>query len=577
MKIKGKYHIQKGNNKIQTNNKLTIFGALQLARYFKRNIVFPKHNKSFGCLLSYDGEYGKISVKDGASITNFNGGVSVSGSNLNTAYTYDDDLNTYTIYNFTRSDNVQTFSFDLKFKNSINIGKIGIMAKSHDVYDRNNEQSQSFNGLNDWTMFFKPQGVKITFEEKDLTNDSTIENICSLFSGNYIRVYNANYPLHNNKPYYIMNKYIKLGDNSYSRIFCCLFYNKNNWTIKKISLDNTYNGDTDFDTVSSKYCISKSDIQNLDSIVDTNFNGTNSAFQWVKTLTNMNENNFVFQFKNQYLSQNFTEKWQIYDNPNLYYCEVTLTNSIEPWLKPCYTLHTYLNDFYSNDAVLQTYDKWRWMQLIPDNYTRYTGNGNTYLNYNNRNNNFNPYACYNVYSFESLQGFNALYNLSSKYDKLSVDFCNEHMVGFIPYISEIRFYKKTAHTTYYKQSSLDIFGIDIFEKHSTPYNPIKIALTQTNDFNNANSWFVDTIERKGNNTIVFTKTLNTQDGITTSTGFKKIGLFGNLDGHLIGTLPKDIIIKKTNCFSSANFANPWTKTNQQTVIITYELTIGEEE
>jgi hypothetical protein len=53
--------------------------------------------------------------------------------------------------------------------------------------------------------------------------------------------------------------------------------------------------------------------------------------------------------------------------------------------------------------------------------------------------------------------------------------------------------------------------------------------------------------------------LTPSQGKTYGEGYKYIGLFGNFEGHLNGTIPADISIKNSNCFSKAEFVNPWQK------------------
>lgn len=571
MQLNGKYTIKKKNETIQTKNNLTIFGALQIARLFKRNIVFPKNAKSFGCNLSYDGEYTKLSVKEANGVTFPFGNtkINVSGEKLNTTYIYDDNLNTSTTFTFDAGYN-QNVYFDLQLKNSMNIGKIGIMAKING--DGNYVgSSQSYYSLADWTILFKPEGINIEFVK---TNQNAMPIKTTILSGDYIRVYNPNMPTINNKPYYIMNKLIMRDGNTIcQRLFFCLYYcnRTNKWRIRNVTLSYQTESSNNFKTLSDDFVLSQYSISHLqDEYID---DGSETYSQYTGQ----------YQFETDNLNDNYQQQWKTGDTNIDTVGNVTITMNIGKWIRPCYKLHTYMNNFYngyagssasptimSSFSNSDVYQSFRWMQMIPDNNANYQGKGT--LNYNKGNSSFDQYLCYNTYSFESLQGFNALYNYDQ--NEKTADFCRQHMVGFIPYVKTVRFVKKTAYGDY-RNRSANFYGIDIYQKNSTPYNPIKIALTQSNQFNQSNSWFVDTIQQKGDNSVVFTKTLAAQEGITSGTGFKKIGLFGNLDGHLQATLPKDVIIKKSNCFSQATFANRWIKTSDQQVVVTYQLSIGD--
>lgn len=593
MKINGKYIIKKSNEKIVQKNNLTIYGAFQLARFLKRDVVFPKINNSpYGYIKSYAGQYKKISIVNGSVITipqkddtnnakdgwlrKFNNNFltpTISNAYSET-YMIDDNYQTYLKMTFNATNPSAKTYFDIDLSQPLkNIAKIGLMAKTQG--NQVQEGSDSFyKKVTDWTIYFRPQGVKISIDQNKIgvmvgssANTSFVMNT----AGDYIRVYNINYPLYNGKPYYIMNKIVDNQSNP-QRCFYCLFYNGESWSVANVTTLIKTGLSTQQFGVGNK-TIDRYIFPEIDNtLIIYSINGINSVNQKTSLLrVDINDSNFTSA--------------QIQLN----------STKIDKWIKPVYRLYNYLTNFYGgSENNYNEMAEHRSLQLIADfNQTINAVNVNNSdsedlkINYQiNSNTDFDQYLAYSCYSFQSCynndkSGFaEQLYNLKDDEYGTNIDFCNQHVVGFIPYIDGIRFCKNnndsSSNYNNLNNATVVFYAIDLFVKTPTPYNPIKIALTQDEYFNDDNSWFVDSVQKIGNNKVVFTKTLQSTQGQTIGGGYRKIGLFGNFDGHLNGTLPADISIKDRNCFSQAVFENSWSKDDQQSVVITYELTIGDE-
>lgn len=585
MKLNGKYIIQKNNQKIQQNNNLTIFGAIQIARLLKRNIVFPKFkNKPFGYTRAYGGQYEKVSIINGSDLQYSSDNFSDFDSNYSSLnitnqysdlYTIDDDYSTYTKMNFNSGGNsYRTSYFDINLPQPLNIAKIGLVAKT-DGYETT-DQYYKHQKYSDWSIYFRPQGVNIQFETDSSNYNTNLLNT----AGDYIRVYNVNYPTHNGKPYFVMNKiitYQQLVENQpiekTKRVFYCLYYNtvKNGWAVRDVTdfLNSPLTAQDQVGyTTLDKYIFSKSNRSNLDQ-----------DFIYIIPVSSVTQ-------KSQYLIQPVEVDQQSFGKAP----PIKLNRKkINKWIKPNYRLHNYLTNFYGQNTTTQT-QQFRNMQLVSDFGDKITNkNGNTQqstqnIKYAQGDVGFNQYLAYSCFSFQSINTTNELYNFKEGVYQCSVDFCNQNLVGFIPYVDGIRFKKQNNDGTNrpndsrprYCDESIMFYSVDVFVKNPTPYNPIKIGLSQNGVFSDVNSWFVDKIEKVGNNKVVFTKELDVSQGMTFGDGYKYIGLFGNFDGHLDATLPADIRIKDSNCFSKAQFATAWQKDAQESVVITYQLTIGDE-
>jgi hypothetical protein len=118
----------------------------------------------------------------------------------------DDEYSTYVKMTYSiNTANSQTY-FDINLTQPLNIGKIGIAAKidgfsNYSDYD-NYGRWQRFAKMSDFTVYFRPQGVRITIQ------DGNTSTVLTNTAGDYIRVYNTIMPTINGKPYYIMNKMV---------------------------------------------------------------------------------------------------------------------------------------------------------------------------------------------------------------------------------------------------------------------------------------------------------------------------------------------------------------------------------
>ena len=597
MKITGKYTIKKQNTKIQKYNNLTIFGALQLARLLKRDIVFPKvNNKPYGYTKLYSGQYKKVSIINGSDIE-FQNSRSSSFANFDSNYTnpptisneyskmhmIDDEYSTYVKMNFNASHNWGKTFFDVELNQPLNIGKIGLMAKTDAPQENNSDKTSDyyFSKFSDWTVYFRPQGVRLQFYNINGSNAQSIQELRDS-AGDYIRVYNINYPLHNNKPYFIQNKIrqykvtqlvdgVQTEVNRTQRVFYLMYYNSQRakWAVGKFVDNLQHNSEWTGHNTIDKYLFSN--------------------IQLTKNNINYIDNNYLYTIDTNSVLQKNETYISLTDTPvDIIDATVYLNRQkINKWIKPTYRLHNYLTNFYTQGTSAQT-KQYRYLQMISDFGNNFTANGtktngNFTVKYSKGDANFNNYLAYSCFSFQDISEVNKLYNFIDNGYVYNVDFCNEQLVGFMPYVDGIRFCKTNNGSGYYNTSNnysinrpAIFYSIDVFVKTPTPYNPIKIGLSENGTFNDANSWFVDNITKVGNNKVVFTKTLETTQGVTNGSGYKYIGLFGNFDGHLDGTLPADVYVKNSNCFSKAEFAIPWSKDNDQSIVITYQLTIGDE-
>ena len=552
--LNGKYTVSKKNQEIVAKNKLTIYGAIQIARFLKKDIVFPKNNvDSFGNIISYNGQLKKVRIKQGATVSFPYSNVSNQGDNFNRKYMVDNSKTSQTILNFTGRDENTRYYFDIYLKQALNISRIGILAKYDCVgLSTNTTQYSSDNApyCNDLSFYLRPQGFEVNISP--VSEETPSDPLIQVLKGSYFRVYNVNKQTINEKPYYIKSGYY---NNIYKHY--CLYYDLSieKWAIGQVELENLQNNQ--YSTIDNTYCPGVPTlIAELDSVISLNAS--------------------ILKDQNQcFFSKNILN--------NSYTYNMTITRGISKWIKPSNLLHYYYKNFYTESSSITYTTQDRYMTLLADTMSTYSRNGNENIkekiNYNYGTNNFDSMLPYNCYSFETTESFKQLY-----YTKFSgtvtdtVDFCYENMMGFAPYIDAIRFFKTNSYNMPNYTQTMTIYSIDIFSPSKTPYNPCKIALSQNGIFEDArNNWIVDSIEKKGSNTIVFSKKLSANDAITIGDGFTKIGLFGNFNGHMNGTLPSDVKISNKNCFSQAVFQYPWKKTNEEEVELTYQLTIGDEQ
>lgn len=579
LSLNGIYTIRKKDKIFNQKNNLTPFGILQIARFLKRDVYFSNSkNLPFGNIRSYSGRYKKISVRQGAKISfpQISGyqKIQTVGVYQNVKTIIDNEYSTYEIMSFTpkkekqqSSYNNNKYCFDIDFSRSIHLGKVGFMFKALGSTDRVQNGADC---TDDWTFFVKPQGVSIEIPTK--VGDGIKSELTTDLQGDYIRVYNHLKPTFNDKPYYI-KKFSKLSDvgsrNNY--FYYALLYYNNAWGVFDISNDINNKSNTKTITIEER----------LTNIINVSY-----PLLQFSNLDLKQTNIAIANLFGSYL-QNGTQTTISVNFSNC--CKHT-------WLNAVNRLYNYMSGQENNK---------RYFQILNDIGIKYyinkgdVLNANTSMDYDNNGSyssniqysknkeNFDKYLTYNTYTFESLLPFQSidnsfqpidnLYNLNIDQNFDDIKSCNENWLGFIPFVQSIRIERQNIDSNE-PRDNIMFFGIDIFEKCFTPYNPIKIALTQNlnGEFNENNSWFVDDIQKTGDNKIVFTKQLQQNQAVTISEGFKYIALYGNFDGHLNGTLPSDVVIKENNCFSKAEFATPWTKSGQQSVIITYQLSFDQD-
>lgn len=599
LQFKGKYIIQQKDKTIQQKNSLTFYGALQLARLLKKDIYCSKNNKgSFGNTKIYDGEYKKISIKDGSFISfpqyNIDGSqnkIQLQGNNITTNYAFDDVYSTFVMIKAGDNNSTQ-YSFDLNLKRAINLGKIGIVAKvlGDDVTEESN-YAYDVRSLQQWAIMMKPQGKNIVFKEG---------SEYSKYDGKYLKVYNSLYSKINNKSYYICKKEKEDGD---SVFYCfCYYSSKNAWAIFEISLQT--NAEAIYNVEDYLNHEIERIINNDDEILPV-FLFSNETKDGEQPLQ------LDLQSTKDY-SFNKIDK----QTTGVISSSVRIEKQIDLWVRPIYKMHNYMGNFTTNMQNVST-ENFRYMQLIADNnsnikmYNQASGKASKKIQYSNINNVNDLLLAYNSYSFQGFDDFCQLYNYTSQKCEVcggtgisknaddaslctecqgrgyfviinnegffSPKYSRQNYMGFIPYVKTIKFIRLTDSTEIGTNSSgmekkpTIFYGIDLYEKCSTPYNPIKIALSSSKTFNEANSWFVDNISVVQNK-IVFTKQLSYTQGNSESQ-YKYIALFGNFNGHLNGTLSTDIVLTEENCYSMAEFAIPWKKQSDEAVVLTYQLSL----
>ena len=564
LQLKGKYTISKKDENIIVDNKLTIFGALQLARLFKKDVTFPKNNSNyFGRIVSYNGQLKKIRIKEGSdvSFSNINSNaISIDNNEQTMNHIIDGSLTSSTLMKITKSGNA-TGSFDIVLKDAVNLKRIGILAhylpNSNEQFNQNNFNNISY--IPDLSFGVKIDGFNLKYTKKQggtSTELSKENDQYQFLQGDYVRVYNPYKPTINERPYYLnKQKDSKLKDH----IYCLHFYwydeqKKYCWAISQAIFTELSNDN--LKTPANKYCVDipsqqpKIILNGITSLSETN------SFDSTKTVV---QDDTSVQYKYNFV----------------------INKGTETWLQPVNRLYNYLVDYFDTNGVKLTQK--RYMSLLSDmsnmNYLIYN-NYTKKINYNAYSNSFDNMLSYSIVSFENLSNFQQLYNVKKDENDVyikTIQSSDQNITGFIPYVTALRFTSTNLRrqSQYYGyDNKLRIYSIDLFQQLKTPYIPCKIALSTSQDaWEQANSWFVDSIQLKGDNTVVFTKQLQANQGVTQN-GFVKIGLFGNFNGYLDGTLPNQIKIIKQNCFSQAKFVNSWTKTNQQQIIVTYQLIIG---
>lgn len=524
IEITGTYNCKKTNkngevSNLITKNNITKFGALQLARFLDKDIVFPKKElaNTFGCATGYNNELRKISIKNGSSLVTVgkNGNELYLGGNDNIKNSINSDPDNYTTY-ITKNLSGEV-SIEIYFPKAINIKKIGMLSK-FGFADANNNLLISYIIQNTY-IDLKTDGYHIN--DSGMSSNDKYYNV---YGGDFLRCYDYENPTFNNKPYYIRKTKSSLSSREYVRLY--LFYDTQKWVV--------YN----------------------------RLPSTGETFSPMLSSGNTTGNPDSATWNGAVISPNITE-----------------------WYEPCYRLYDPMvrqhlvaspdaETEFMEDTLANSTGTWQNKPMCWE-FSHYN-----YNNYNINSLNYFGSKIYQNFSFESLETKVDMYGSGESFLESRGDY--ENIFGFCPNIKAIRL--RINPTSYWNYSKLmfDIFCIDIFESILTPYNPIKIALSTNNDgFTEEKSWLVDNIERKGDDTVVFSKTLDYSEGITIGdTEYNAIGLFGNFSGTYNSSEPTNIKIIENNelvnknCFSHATYESSWIKTEDEQVIISYELKIN---
>lgn len=524
IEITGKYNCKKisknGNaSEINTKNNITKFGALQLARFLDKDIIFSKKEltNTFGSPVGYNNETRKISIKNGSSLVTVgktDNEIYLGGMN-NVKNSINNDPTNYTTY-ITKNLSGE-ISIEIYFSKSINLKKIGLLSRFNFGDSNNNSYSSTI--MQNVYIDLKTEGYHIN--DSGRTENDKYYNI---YGGDFLRCYDINKPLYNNKPYYIRKTKSSLSSKEYVKFY--LFHDKQKWVV----LNRLPNEGESFTPLLSSSAT----------------NGYPDSVTW---------------------------------------SGATVSSYIDNWYEPCYRLY---DPMVRQNLVVSSESG---TQFMDDTSANPSGNWqdkpmcwdfshSSYNDYNVNSTNYSGSKIYQNFTFESLETKVDMYGAGENFNESRGE--SENIFGFAPNIKAIRLRIKPVSYSSYSKLIFDIFSIDIFEAILTPYNPCKIALsTNVDGFTEVNSWIVDNIEIKGDDTVVFSKTLDYLDGVTIgTTEYNAIGLFGNFSGILNSSNPSDIdivseqtLIEK-NCFSKATFETSWIKTEDEQVIISYELKIN---
>ena len=526
IEITGKYNCKKcpKNGKsinINTKNNITKFGALQLARFLDKDIVFPKKEltNTFGSSVGYNNDIRKITIKNGSSIVTVgksDNDIYLGGMD-NVKNSINNDPSNYTTY-ITKNLSGEV-DIEIYFPRSINLKKIGLLSRFNFGDVNNNSYASTI--MQNVYVDLKTEGYHINDSGRS-ENDKYYNN----YGGDFLRCYDIEKPLYNNKPYYIRKTKSSVTSREYVRLY--LFYDNQRWVVfNRLPND----GETVTPLLSSG-----------------STNGYPDSTSW---------------------------------------SGATISSYIDNWYEPCYRLY---DPMVRQNLVVSTESG---TQFMDDTNANPSGtwqdkpmcwdfSHSSYNDYNVNSTNYSGSKIYQNFSFESLETKIDMYGYGENFIESRGE--SENIFGFAPNIKAIRLRIKpiSSSNRNYTKLIFDIFSIDIFEAILTPYNPCKIALSTTTDgFTESNSWIVDNIEIKGDDTVVFSKTLDYSDGVTIgTTEYNAIGLFGNFSGTLNSSDPSDVdvisnqTLVEKNCFSKAIFETSWIKTEDEQVVISYELKIN---
>jgi hypothetical protein len=179
---------------------------------------------------------------------------------------------------------------------------------------------------------------------------------------------------------------------------------------------------------------------------------------------------------------------------------------------------------------------------------------------------------YRMRTFESVED---LYNEGSH--------AHPKWYGYIPDIKEVGF-------TMYSNGNSDHqhydYRYDFYEAVPHPQNPYALKLgtddgtilplsdtnTELGAFESGMEWKCHTVEQQNGFVVRYSRALQPEDanGVT----FKEIGLFMNADGHLPHKMTEPRLENADDLFARAFFSEPWSKTEDQTATIYYEITVN---
>ena len=478
LQLKGKYTISKKNENIIVDNKLTIFGALQLARLFKKDVTFPKNNSNyFGRIVSYNGQLKKIRIKEGSDVSFSdidNNEISIDNNEQTLNHIIDGSLTSSTLMKITKSGNA-TGSFDIVLKDAVNLKRIGILAH---YLPNSNEQvfyQDNFNNISyipDLSFDVKIDGFNLKYTKKQDGTSTELDKENDQYQflwGDYVRVYNPYKPTINERPYYL-NK--RKDSESKDHIYCLHFYQyKQNetkkycWAISQAEFIQFSNDN--LKTPANKYCVNilqppKIILNGITSLAETNL------FDFTKTVI---QDDTSVQYKYNFVINKGTERW----------------------LQPVNRLYNYLVDYFDTNGT--TLKQKRYMSLLSDvsnmNYS-IDGNEMKKINYNAYSNTFDNMLSYNIVSFENLSNFQQLYNVKKDENNVyvkTIQSSGQNITGFIPYVTALRFTSTNLRrSSQGYDNKLRIYSIDLFQQLKTPYIPCKIALSTSQDAWEQENW-----------------------------------------------------------------------------------------
>ena len=192
--------------------------------------------------------------------------------------------------------------------------------------------------------------------------------------------------------------------------------------------------------------------------------------------------------------------------------------------------------------------------------------------YDKTSNRYMGKYAYRMRTFESVEG---LYDDSSH--------AKPTWYGYIPNVKEINFAMYSNVNSDHQHYE---YRYDFYEAVPHPQNPYALKLgtddgsilplsntnTDLGAFSPGMEWKCHTVSQQSGFTIRYSRALQPEDanGVT----FKEIGLFMNADGHLPYKMTEPRLENADDLFARAFFPEPWSKTEDQTATIYYEITVN---